>query len=715
MPVSSQFRRPHGSLIGRAEETRSIGAALERDRLVSLLGPGGVGKTALAAEVAQESEPEYERVILVELIDVDQPSDVVRQLSLAAMDHATSSLAEVSAALDGAETLLVVDNCEHLIDQVAEVVGSCWSRPSISGSWPPRGARSTSPRRSSSRSLPSPFQRRTSDVENLLAFPSVALFLERVRHAVPSYELTAANSDDVAGICVASDGVPLVIELAAALVRNRPLAEILDAMTQSPNGIASRRRDLPEHQRTVGASLEWSRRFLDQADARLLDRLSVFAGGFTTAAARAIDLDGTGLGLDRLVDHSLVAFDPASGRYRLLEVVRLDAQRRLSAPERSDAERRHLGWCLEVVNDIAKRQTEPDPEDRFPLAIDELPNLESAAQRAYRSHELAQFWAIVGPIAVWWVHYAPPEDPNLWASICDAENAHAGVDPVWQANITSALAFYWSHRGDHRQAIALAQQAVRRHREIGDENGALLASMAAGNGYAAIDDEAAALTIYTDVLARSIDAGALYPLLYVRVVLARMEADPKAARDHLMAALEIAGTGYGTIEALANAELALLALRKGDVRLARRHVETGVAKARSYGYAEALANALCVDAEVAVAERDLVRARDSFSEARAIARSNFHAGLIDRADRGLAALDTDEAEPPATKTAEPLSERELSVARLLRGDLTQREIADELYIAPSTVKTHTKAIYRKLGVSKRSHAITRAMELGLFD
>ncbi len=710
MPPPSYVRRAHGSLVGRVGEVRHVTGALERARLVTLLGPGGVGKTALAAEIAHELEPEHARVLFVELIDADRPDDVARLVSDAVTDEAFPSIAAVAAALALAPVLLVIDNCEHLVDAVAAVVGE------LLGATTELRVLTTSRRPLNIAPeivvplAPLPVPEPTGDPAQLVAVPAVALFLERVRQAVPSFELDEPVAATVAQICASSDGLPLVLELAAALVRSRPLDEILRAMTEAPASLASPRRDLPQHQRTVASSLEWSRRFLEPDDARLLDRLAVFRGGFTGAAARALDPAGSGAGLERLVDHSLVAFDVHAARYRLLEVVRLDAERRMAGDERDDAERAHLQWCLEIVSVIEAGRFDPDPDNHYRRHQFELPNLQIAAQRALRHGNLPRYWSVVGPIAVWWVHYVPPDDVELWTSACAGD----ALPAAWRANITAALAFYWSHRGDHHQAVELARQAVPRHQAAADRIGALVALLAVGNAQLALDHVASAAETYEQVLARSLDAGAPYPQLLARLALARLDPDGPAARTHLAAALSLAELGFGSLEAVTHTELALAALRNGDLRAARRSSDEGLRRARAGGYAEVVASVLCGDGEIALAEGDRARARTALLEVRALSRASAHLGLLQRSEAGLAAVAAAGGDDLAWEVPEVLTDRELAVARLLRGDLTHREIADELYIAPSTVKSHTKSIYRKLGVSKRSHAITRAAELGLF-
>ena len=697
------------AIVGRAEDIRRVIDLIGRGRLVSLVGSGGVGKTALATEVVHELEPDFDRVVAVQLADGSHNGDVARLIADAVIDEPVRDMDRVAEALDSLSTLLVLDNCEHLVDDVADVLVDLLDRT--------RDVRILATSRRpidlgdeviwTVRPLSAP-DRHVTDAD-VLSAPAAQLFIERVRQSVPTFELTDGNRALVADVCRAADGVPLVLELAAALARTQPLSEILKAMTERPAGLSTARRDRPEHQRSVAASLRWSRRFLSDADADLLDRLTVFVGGFTADAARYIDPAGTAEGLARLVDHSLVAFDPETDRYRILEIVRLEAATELDEAARADVEHRHHQWALGVVERIHAMRWDADPDNVFPRFRLEVPNLCTALRRCAFGGDLEGFAALLGPIAIWWVHYLPPDDPGMWWDYLPED-----LPLEWLANIESGTAFYWSHRSQHQRALEHAERAKQLHDEDGDLICRSVAEGAIGNAHLALGDRNAARLAYHEALASALASGHPYPELVTRVSLARLDPDDPAADRHLTDGLAIARTGFGSAEALISSELGVRATRVGRFADARRLLDHAVDTARSHGYAEILGTALCGRGELAVAEGG-DGARADFQEALHVARRTSHDGLIARAHAGLQVAPEDAAAPATHAGQEdPLSERELAVARLLRGDLTQREIADELYIAPSTVKTHIKSIYRKLGVSKRSHAITRAHELGLF-
>lgn len=450
---------------------------------------------------------------------------------------------------------------------------------------------------------------------------------------------------------------------------------------------------------------------LSDDDSRLLDRLTIFVGGFTAEAARRVDRAGTGDGLAHLVDHSLVSFDAELGRYRLLEVLRLEAAGDLIDAELADTESCHEAWCLEVVARIQAGSWDADPENIFPSFTRELPNLHAAVGRCRARGDTAGFRSLIGPIAMWWVHYLPPDDPTSWA---DAFGGDA--PPQWRANVESSLSFYWSHGGQHERALEYARRARDLHGEVGDLIGQSMAEVAEGNALVDLADRPSARDAYQRALHAALQSGHPYPELVARLCLARFEPDEPETDQHLVDGLAIARNGFGAMAVILATELGVRALRDGRLSDARALCGEAVERAESFGHGEAVATALCGRAEVDAALGDVDAARQGFDQALHIGRAVSHLGIRRRAEDGLAALPGEDSLTlaPAGRAAESLSARELAVARLLRGDLTQREIADELYIAPSTVKTHIKAIYRKLEVNKRSHAITRAGELGLF-
>ena len=313
------------------------------------------------------------------------------------------------------------------------------------------------------------------------------------------------------------------------------------------------------------------------------------------------------------------------------------------------------------------------------------------------------------------MHYLPPDDPEIWSDAFATDDTPLS----WRGNVAAALSFYWSHRGDHQRALELAEDAHDLHDRAADVLNRSLDEIAIANAFVALEGADEGRHAFETALHSAQDAGSTYSELLAKVSLARLDPDDPSSGTYLTDALDMAQPGFALLEAIIRAELGLRALHAGRLEDAERLCGQAVELARTNGYGEAVGTALCALGEVSTAAGDLVGARAAYEEALAVGQRSSHAGVSARARTGLEALAaasdvTNTAVVGARPPEEPLSDRELSVLRLLRGDLTQREIADELYIAPSTVKTHIKAIYRKLEVSKRAHAITRAAEFGLF-
>lgn len=703
-----------GSIVGRADAVRGLTELVAASRLVTLIGPGGVGKSTLAAEVIDEVEPEFGRVVMVPLADADDDAEVLRVAAASLAEEAELSLEGFVAALAATPTLLVLDNCEHVVDAAASLVSSVTRRvPEVQVV-----ATSRRPLDLSGEAIwpvwPLAVPAEETRVELALATASVQLFVERARSVAPTFDLDDDNLRLVVDICRLADGVPLVLELAAALVRTEPLAAIRDVMADS--GVETASRDVLDHHRSVAASLDWSRRFLTAQDLDLFDRLAVFVGGFRADAIEAVVPGGDPTALRRLVDHSLVQFDPRSGRYRILEPVRRDSLTRLGPVALERAQAAHVSYCAGVVELIHRARHAPDPDNEFPRFWAEAANIRGALRRLRTDGEIERYFSLVGPIAPWIVHYVPSERPAEWEELLGTPDLN--IPDAWRANVQLALAFHASHRARHQDALRYAE-AAQLHAPDDDIHRAL-AELASGNAHLELGATEAARASYRRTVDLAAEMGEVYPGILGRIALARLDPDDPETTAFLEDALEMARGGFAAMHSLIAAELAGRAHRQDRRSDAARLADEAVVQARRTTTGEVLASALTTRAELAIAVGDRSLAAGLLDEAGAVGRIIAHQPLLDRIDAAWDELErTAVAAGPSPIASgglvEPLSDRELGVLRLLRGDLTQREIGDELYIAASTVKSHIKSIYRKLGVGKRSHAITRAAELGLFD
>ncbi len=335
--------------VGRVSELAEVGQLLSEARLVTLTGAGGSGKTRLAIEAAaQLAREQSQRVAWVELAGLSDPGLTVQGVAeqLGVREERSAAVTERLVALVGERPmLLVLDNCEHLVDAAAGLVDTLL-----------RGCPRLSVLATSREPLGIPGERAWM-VPSLGADDATRLFVERAKDAWPAFVLEPGNADTVAEIARRLDGLPLAIELAAARVKLLTPAEILARLDDAFALLTSRARTAIPRHKTLRATIDWSYTLLSQEEQALLDRLSVFRGGLTLDAAEAVCATVTEAGsmldvLAQLIDRSLVTMREERGaaRYALLETVRQYAAQRLAARgETALLERRHATYFATLV------------------------------------------------------------------------------------------------------------------------------------------------------------------------------------------------------------------------------------------------------------------------------------------------------------------------------------------------------------------------------
>lgn len=346
------------SFVGREEAVAQVAGRLATSRLVTLTGTGGVGKTRLALRVGGLAAGRGE-TWLVELASVAD-GELVAAAIAAAMSIPLRPGQSWATVLRGAighrPVLLLLDNCEHLLDGCAELTAGllrdCPGLTILATSREPLGVPGEALFPVPPLSVPS-----DDDALSALArFEAVRLFVERACAARPDFTLLPSNGAAVARICRQLDGLPLAIELAAARVRSLSAAEIAGRLDDRFTFLASGRAS-PARHHTLRAAIAWSYDVLDEPDRRLFERLSIFPGSFPLAGAAAVCGDeGQPVldGLARLVDRSLVVAEPAEAEgettYRLLETLRLFAAERLAARGKADmVAQRYAAWVMALA------------------------------------------------------------------------------------------------------------------------------------------------------------------------------------------------------------------------------------------------------------------------------------------------------------------------------------------------------------------------------
>jgi predicted ATPase/class 3 adenylate cyclase len=376
------------SFVGRGEQIKEVQQLLAENRLVTLTGAGGAGKTRLSVEIAAHVSGEFsDGAWYADLAPITEPDvvpvAVARALGLP--DQPGRSTVDTLLRFIGDRQMLVVlDNCEHVLEASAELVvalvGGCPALTLLATSREPIGVSGEVTWRVPSLSI---------------ADEAIELFTDRARRARPDFSTTDRNAAAVMEICRRLDGMPLAIELAAARVRALSLTEILDGLHDRFRLLTGGSRTALRRQQTLYASVEWSHALLTGPERTLFRRLAVFMGGFDLDAAHAV---GAGAELPRyqvldqltlLVDKSLVVAEDSRGhmRYRLLETVRQYALEKLGGSDDADAVReRHRDHYMAMVNSLLTRDRdagqEQSPTDELKLAEGPQPVVRYADARA---------------------------------------------------------------------------------------------------------------------------------------------------------------------------------------------------------------------------------------------------------------------------------------------------------------------------------------------
>ncbi len=366
---------PVSSFIGRERELEQAAAALGRGRVVTLTGPGGVGKTRLAVQAAAQAAPRFEDgAWLAELAPVRDPARVDDAVAAVfwVTARAGQGVAEVLAELlRGKQLLLVLDNCEHLLDAAAALAGSL-------ARWCPRLVILATSREGlgieGEQLVPVPplaVPGVDADLAAITEAEAVRLFAERAAGVKPGFQVTAGNAAAVAAVVWRLDGIALAVELAAARVPAMTPAELAGRLERSFAVLAAGRRGVAARHQTLRAAIDWSFQLLAGPEQALLARLAVFAGGATLEAAemvcggQGIDPDAVFDLLAALVSRSLVTAEEhgPDTRYRLLETIRQYGEQRLEgAGETGRWRARHASYYAGLLGRIRDHAHDPDPE-----------------------------------------------------------------------------------------------------------------------------------------------------------------------------------------------------------------------------------------------------------------------------------------------------------------------------------------------------------------
>lgn len=430
------------SFVGRAQELAELDKLVRGARLVTLTGAGGSGKTRLALQVATDLLDEFpDGVWLVELAALAESGLVIEQIAaaFALKQQVTRSVTDVLYEyLQAKRLLLIVDNCEHIVDKAADAVSHLLTAaPEIR-----LMATSREPLRVPSEVI---YQVPTMDVPDvdteqgqLLRYDGVRLLVERAEHTLPGFRLTKTNARALATITRRLDGIPLAIELAAARLKTFGADAVASRLDDQIHLLATPTRGVPNRHQTLHATIDWSYQLLNDMERSIFGCLSVFRGSFDLAAVESLcapdDVDVFDT-LGGLVDKSLVLADPSvdGSRFRLLETIREFADQTLTELERTDLHRRHAIHYAERVADVEIDRWEDETAYLETATLDH-DNLLAALHRSLSTdnHELSG--RLLSGLRWYWWSTAIPSAARQWV-----DTAITGVQEMQP--LTAALTY----------------------------------------------------------------------------------------------------------------------------------------------------------------------------------------------------------------------------------------------------------------------------------
>jgi predicted ATPase/DNA-binding SARP family transcriptional activator len=574
------------SFVSRPREEAHLAGLLARGGLVTLTGAGGTGKTRLAVRTARQAQASFDGVWFCDLAPLEDASRITGEVAsiIGCVEQAAIDLSEtVSQRLAEGTNLLILDNCEQVLEAAAalalRLIKTAPDLRLIVTSRSPLGVAGEALFRVPSMSVPA----EAADLDQVLAFESVRLFVERAESQQPTFSLNRDNCTAVVAVCARLDGIPLALELAAARLRTvtdieRRLNDRFDLLTVGSRGA-------PARQQTLRSLIDWSYDLMEGSERCALRRLAVFAGGFDMAGAEAVAaFDGPLSVFDvvgSLVDKSLLQADTTgvTARYRMLETVREYAAAKLSSAEYQDARAAHARHFVELAEAAAphfsgsgqtewRRRLEPD-DDNLRLAFGTLLGAPEPQEALRFGAAVSKFWNSRGLYG---------DEMDLLEAALD----HTGAaDPTpTRGAVLTAVGYLLFRRGAAARAQLRLDEALRIGRAIGSAS--LCADALRTMAWVADrrGDHAASVALAAEAVTEALSSqeSHLIGRAYDVRAAATQHDDPDGARSDYAEALKYCGTaGDGLGEASTLNNLAILELEQGNHQTARAYFSEALA------------------------------------------------------------------------------------------------------------------------------------------
>ena len=611
------------SFIGRERDMVEVKRTLSMTQLMTLTGTGGSGKTRLALEVARDLVGSYpDGVWLVELASLSEPELVAQEVAgaLGIREQPSSPLLEsLLDSLGDKEMLLILDNCEHLIDAVARLtmalLGSCPRTRMLATSREPLGVPGELIWPVPSLSAPDAQQSLT--VEDLEAYESARLFADRASKRHPGFGLTSENARPVAQVCARLEGIPLALELAAARVGILSAEQISDRLGHSLKLLTGGYRTANHRHQTLRATLDWSYELLGEPEQVLFGRLSAFTGGFTLEAAENVGAGGDIEGedvldlLSVLVDKSLMVAEESwesGARYRLLEPVRQYASEKLEeSGEAEAAGRRHAEYFLAFAEEAEPELNGPRQAEWLDRLETEHDNLRAALSSALgRGIDLGPRMA--GALRLFWYTRGYLSEGRTYLEAVAKSDA---IPATLRAKALDGLGWIAEPQGDYERARVAYEESLQLYRSSNDKMG--VANTLGDLGSLALDrgDYEQASSLLEESLTLHRELGSKEDIIGILdglSVLASAKGDREQSITFFNEALILSrGTGNVRRTAATLGNLGITTLVHGDPEQAAALLEESLALFRDIGDSLNIAIGLMHSALAALTRGDLER------------------------------------------------------------------------------------------------------------